>query len=220
MDGQMSDLMGGLLVVLVAGSLLALLVGYLILLRRRVASLRAITEGMGFTFIGRDSELLKQLGHFHLFSQGYSRKINNLMRGQIDGADVLIFDYFYNPVNRKGGANQTVVLFESGRLQLTPFSLRPEHLGHRIGRALGHQDINFEASPTFSAQYLLQGQDEGAVRALFGPEILWHYEGKPGLSTEGAGQQLLYYRASKRVWPKDLREYLNEALQAYHLFSR
>jgi hypothetical protein len=202
-------------------SLLALLVGYIYTQKKRVVNLRTTAEAMGFSFSTKgDASLLKNLQHFHLFSQGHSRKIRNLVQGKVDDVDVAVFDFIYNPMTRKGVSKQTVILLESDRLQLPPFALRPERLMHKVGSLLGYHDIDFDDYPTFSKRYILQGRDEEQVRSLFNSEVLWHYEELQGVSTEGAGRQLIYYRASRRTASEALQEFLEEGLRVYHLFRR
>lgn len=203
------------------GSLLALIVGYIVLQRKRTGNLRALAESMGFSFEPRgDAAFLKSLQHFHLFSQGHSRKIRNLVQGQVEGIDVAVFDYTYNPFGKKRVRHQTVVLLESGDLQLPAFSLRPEGVLHRLGRLVGYQDIDLEAYPTFSKQYVVQGEDEEQVRSVLSAEAVAHYEALERMSTEGAGNQLVYYRASKRAPVEGVEQLMEEGLQAAKMLRR
>jgi len=93
----------------------------------------------------------------------------------------------------------------SGLVRLPSFILRPENLFHKIGESFGYRDIDFDSHPVFSKQYLLRAADEQACRGLFTKGILDHYDQRAGLSTEGDGDSLLFYRASKRVPLKECR---------------
>jgi hypothetical protein len=64
-----------------------------------------------------------------------------------------------------------VISFQSSLLSLPEFELRSENMFHKIGKAFGCQDINFESHPEFSKRYLLRGADEEAVRTFFTPEM-------------------------------------------------
>ncbi len=87
---------------------------------------------------------------------------------------------------------------------------------HKIGSAFGYQDIDFASHPTFSKQYLLRGSDEMAVRNTFSDDLLAYFEQRKGLSAEGDGDRLVFYRISKRVPPKDISSFME---QGFALFS-
>lgn len=218
---QSEGLIAGLVALFFFGSLLAFLVGYIVLQRKRMGNLRDLAESMEFSFEPRgDAAFLKSLQHFYLFSQGHSRKIRNLMQGQMEGIAVTVFDYVYNPLGKKGVRQQTVVLLESSDLQLPAFSLRPEGVVHRLGRLVGYQDIDLEAYPTFSKQYVVQGEDEEQVRSILSADVIAHYEALEGMSTEGAESQLVYYRASKRAPVEGVEPLMAEGLQAARILKR
>ena len=109
-------------------------------------------------------------------------------------------------------------------MNLPQFALRPEYLFDKIGSALGYQDIDidFESDRTgveFSKKYLLQGKDEQKVRELFTPEVLGFFGGQYGVSTEGGGDQLIFYRLGKRIKPEDVRPFIEEGLEVFRLFA-
>ena len=65
---------------------------------------------------------------------------------------VTLFEYRYrtNQGKHTRSHRQTVLLFETERLDLPRFTLRPKHFFHRIAYALGWQDIALVAHPVFS----------------------------------------------------------------------
>ena len=100
------------------------------------------------------------------------------------------------------------------RLDLPRFALRP-------GTVVGYQeDIDFSAHPRFSASYVLRGQDEKKVRDVFGAEVLAFFEAQDGVSTEGSGNQLIFYRFGKRIRPEDVHSFIEEGFQVFQLFKR
>jgi hypothetical protein len=113
---------------------------------------------------------------------------------------------------------QTVVCFQLARDVLPHFELRPESVFHRIGAWFGYQDINFESHPKFSQKYLLRGGDEQAVRDLFTDDILEWFEGTNGVSVEGRGDRLLFYRQANRADPELIRRLLQEGFEVLSLF--
>ena len=144
------------------------------------------------------------------------------MSGLADEIEITIFDYRYTTGAGKHQhtQKQTVVLLKSAVLDVPPFSLKPQHVLHNIGKAFGYQDIDFDSHPAFSRKYLLRSTDELAIREVFTPDILEYYESRPGLSTEAEGDRLLFFRASKKVKPEDLPSFLKDGFHIYTLFKR
>jgi hypothetical protein len=165
---------------------------------------------------------LTSLGSFHLGSQGHSKSVTNLLRGRSNNLEVAIFDYRFvtGSGKHKHTWNQTVISFRFDGPALPTFSLRPENFGHKIGKWFGYQDINFESHPDFSRKYLVRGSQEQAIRELFTTKVLDYYQDKSGLSTEGSGNTLLFYRHAKRVQPPAIRSFMEEGFEVLLLFHR
>ena len=75
--------------------------------------------------------------------------------------------------------------------------MRPENLGDKIVGWFRGNDIDFDTHPEFSKRFLLNGEDETAVRNLFTPQVMEYFEAKKTLSAEAIGQTLLIYRQGK-----------------------
>lgn len=191
--------------------------------KKRTEALQTSAINMGLDFSRLpNSELLPSLSNFPLFSHGHSRKAFNVMSGKIDKTEVKLFDYRYTTGAGKNQHthNQTVVLLRSEVLDLPPFSLKPQHVFHNIGKAFGYQDIDFDSHALFSEKYLLRSSDEEAVREVFVAEILEYFEARLGLSTEARGDQLIFFRSSKKVKPEDLPTILKDGFHIFTLFKR
>ena len=218
MEGAIAVTMIGVMV----GVVLAILLVVHHLEKKRSAALQAQAQGMNFTFEAKpDQGLLGALGGFHLFSQGHSKKVFNLMEGRSQDIDLRIFDYTYTVGGGKNSQTfkQTVALFQSDPLRLPGFALRPEHFFHKIGSAFGFKDIDFDEHPQFSSKYLLRGADEDAIRALFDDQIMGYYEAHEGLSTEGERDVLLFYRQSKRPKPEELHTFMEDGFAVFAIFK-
>jgi len=170
---------------------------------------------------GAGPDLQERLGPFHLFSQGHSRKIENVLRREIHDIAVTLFEYRYRTNSGKHTRthHQTVLLFETQRLQLPLFNLRPEGMFHRIAKRFGYQDISFGDHPVFSESYLLRGHEEAQIRELFTEEVLNYYSRHDDLCTEGDGQRLVFYRRGQMVEPGWLEGFLEQGLDVLDLFS-
>jgi hypothetical protein len=190
--------------------------------KKRAKALQALAPALSFTFAAKgDAGQIGELSEFHLFSQGYGRRISNVLQGKFNLVPVTVMDYKYTTGGGKSSHTwtQTVLVFESDKLQLPRFMLRPENLFDKIGSAFGYKDINFDTAPVFSKKYLLRGENEAAVRNTFNAGILQYYEQHTGLSTEDDGKKLIFYRTSKVVPPDKIQAFLQEGYDAFELFK-
>jgi hypothetical protein len=143
------------------------------------------------------------------------------MYGETEGVKAAIFDYRYTVGGGKNSQtfNQSVLYFEPPNLNLPFFSLRPEHLLHKLIEAFGYQDIDFGNHPTFSSKYLLRGPDEPALRNLFNDALLGFYEMNQGLSADGGGNQLFFFQQNYRQPPHQIQATVNAGLQLQRLYA-
>ena len=84
--------------------------------KKRTEAMRSVAATMNFTFAEKpDNALRETLSHFHLFSQGHSKKIRNVLIGRAGEMDVRVFDYRYTTGGGKNSHTwrQTVMLCES-----------------------------------------------------------------------------------------------------------
>ena len=211
-----------ILVVLFIGVLLVVLLVSSHVKKKRAEAMERVAGELEFSYIKEgDSQMVSSLGRFYLFSKGRRKRVDNLLHGQFEGMDVSIFDYRYTIGGGKHSHThrQTVMIFQSGSLKLPEFFLRPENLFHKIGGALGYQDIDFDGYEKFSKNYLLRGKDEQAVRETFNESILSYYEFNGGLSTEGDADTIIIYRASKKVSPEEIKTFYDMGYDIFNLFT-
>ena len=190
--------------------------------RQRTKALKLIAESLSFIFAEKcDKSLMNTLSAFHLFSQGYSRRISNVLTGRFNLIPVTVMDYKYTTGGGKSSHTwyQTVLAIESDKLWLPRFVLRPENLFDKIGSVFGKKDINFETAPIFSKRYILRGVDEESIRSLFNERVLEYYEQHIGVSTEGDGVKLIYYHMSKRVPPDKIQAFLQDGYDVFNLLK-
>lgn len=204
---------------------LALVIGLIVWSHRqdqkRTADLQGVAGQLALPFYPQgDPTLVTALAQFQLFSQGHARKTNNMLHGQTDDVELGIFDYKYTVGGGKSSSTcrQSVVAFRSPLLRLPDFVLRPESVFHRIGKVFGYQDIDFESHPGFSQAFILRGSDELRIREFFSAEVLSFFEGIPGISVEGGGDRLIFYRSRVRVEPVKIRSFMDEGFKIYVLF--
>lgn len=192
--------------------------------KERTFAMQQAAQQMGWSFAPvAQPGMIPYSGSFNLFNQGHSKSIYNMIYGQMNGAKAAVFDYRYTVGHGKNSHtyNQTVIYFETPKLQLPMFTLSPENFMHKLISALGYQDIDFGNRPEFSRCYLLRGQHEQEIRRAFTENILAFYEANQGLHTEGGGAQLFVYRLSYRVPPAQAGQYLQwGATSVLSLFQR
>jgi hypothetical protein len=193
--------------------------------KKRSECIQHLARGRGWKFESHaESEPTGLWGKFPLFERGrsHSRQATNLVSGSTGDVDFALFDYFYvigSGKNRRR-LKQSVVFLRSPRFHLAAFELRPESVFHKIGGLFGYQDIDFDASPEFSAKYLLRGEHEGRVRKLFNSSLRRYLESTTGWSIEGLDDGLLIYRHNKRSDPEEVPNLINDAAAIGHHFNR
>jgi hypothetical protein len=203
-----------LIPVLFVALIAALIIASIRAAKKRREALEAFARDMDFTFNPKGGGISsKLLNESHLFRQGSSRTVRNLMHGTIEDLGVYLFDYSYTIHTGKHSTTttQTVVAFELGGRSIPVFDLRPEHFFHRIGQAFGYQDIDIVDRPAFSKAYLLRGPDEQAIRTFFTGPILDMLEQDQKWSIESTGDFLILYQAGRRVRVHDLSQRLEAA---------
>jgi hypothetical protein len=192
--------------------------------KERTLAMQQAAQQMGWAFAPvADLAMIPHTGYFNLFNQGHSKSIKNMIYGQINGVKAAIFDYRYTVGHGKHSHTymQSVLYFETPKLQLPMFTLSPENFMHKFISALGYQDIDFGNRPEFSKRYLLRGPDEQAIRRAFTDHMMAFYEANQGLHTEGGGSQLFVYRLSNRMPPQQAGQYLQwAAASVLPLFQR
>lgn len=200
--------------------------------QKRKQALMAAAQAIGFTFQGDDWNHQPEehrLGTA-LFSEGRSRRFNNIMIGTAAGLKTSIFDYSYITTASRSTPKhtQTVAAF-SGNLCLPFFVLAPKGFADRIVDAVSHQNVDFESHPDFARRYVLhgtppllfppvptahEGDNKIKIRKFFSPDLLTFLQELPperyGWRVEGCGAMLILYRSDRISLPDGVRSFLDE----------
>ena len=200
---------------------------------QQLKKFKDFAEQMGMEFSAKgDRALRESLAAFDLFSKGDAAppipSLTNVLHGDSEQLgygeefEVRTLDFTYQ--SGKSTINQTVICFRSSQLSLPDFSMRPEYFFHKIGSKLGYQDIDFESHPTaaeFSKKYLLRGEGEQKIRALFTDKVLTFFAANPDeVCVEGSGDQLILYRDGKIIELEDIPAFMKEGFEVFRLFAR
>ena len=120
--------------------------------------------------------------------------------------------------------------FEKVGLEVPQFQVRSQVLfevigalglpADRIKGVLGMQDIDFQDHQEFSDAYILQGENEDAIRQFFGPTILdlfvnEKFINEKSLEVAGAGN-LVAFRKKGSLQPEELQNFVSEAYELLH----
>jgi hypothetical protein len=178
--------------------------------KQQAEAIRQLAARMGWNF--REAvpfSGIPGLDRFELFRQGRRRELHNIMTSPAGDPRLVLFDYSYTTGGGRSQSRhtQTVCYATADRLDVPSFSLRPEHFFHRVAGILGYQDIDLDRHPTFSDAFLLRGDDARAVRDAFSDDVVAFFDRHHGTCAAGAGHELLFWRANRRL-PPDAREAL------------
>lgn len=188
---------------------------------KRTKDLQKVAGSLNFTFCQRDDDLLSHMTGFNTVHPDGKIRIRNIMRGSANDVDITIMDCWYR-VDANGGGGyywykQTAILFNSALPDILDFTLEPKGIVDKIGDVFSIHGIDFDRHPKFSKQYQLLGPDKNAIRSVFGDNLLSYYESaEKGIVTEVKKHKFLFYRYGKKVRPRDIKAFMEEAL---HVFS-
>jgi hypothetical protein len=198
--------------------------------KQRRADLQQLANEFGLSFYEKDSfGLGTQLQAFKLFRpergirwKGRSNRITNVMRGQVDGTDVYLFDYTYIVHTGKSShaVRQTVFFANDKDLHLPDFRLKPENWWHKILAKTGAgRDINFEETPDFSRRFWLTGEIEDLIREKFNPELQRFLAARPPIHLEGSNYYLIGYKPGKALNADEAQVFFERCCQIVRLLK-
>ena len=149
-----------------------------------------------------------------------SARCRNILRGDVRGAEVLVFDYAV----KEGGRWQTpdsVAFFRLKDRQLPSFELKP-----RVS-SKDDRGFEFESHPHFNEIYAVTGSDESIVRGLFEESVLEYFERAENqswaVSSKGSWMAVTFWPLGDRehiLTPKEVMGFVEDAKELCVLFSR
>jgi len=215
----METLLFWIIGVAVVAGVLAIVLDF-VLEKKRKVEMSQVAAALGFSLEPDGKALIAgALRDFDLLRGGYTRKVRNVLRGTIQQADAILFDYQFTEGTgmTSGGRtyDQTVAALRL-RSRLPDFVLGPKGVFGKPSSA--PRDVSFETNPEFSRNYLLIGSDEQALRVFFNPGVLNVFQKRKGWHVVGRGEWILLYK--ERVKPTQLREFLGEVSTISRLFSK
>lgn len=217
------------LIVIIIGVLLSLVVRAvfeIVKSRREKPAYLAAAKSMGLHYaadVATDS--LPRKDEFRLFSGKDAEHIPFMMSGAFDGVDVRIFDYVCSTYSgtqdrQLPSRRQTLVMFQSPHYQWPYLMMMPDSLALKVTKLLGVKDIDIPDAPGFSKRYLLNGNDEEALRGLFRREVTDALSQRNNWGVEAHGDVIVFRLQDKRIPPKEIPSFFNETIRLLQLLTR
>jgi hypothetical protein len=168
-------------------------------------------------------------------SENGSDIVSNLMQGEVSNTKFAIFDreYTVRCDDSYTTKKYTAIYFSTANLNLPRFTLKPEGFGDQVATLAQlnlstfkseYQDIDFTSHPEFSKRFLLQGEDEEKIRAIFTDKLLGYFLTHQKITIEGKGNILIVYRESilqsdDRISTDQWTAFMDTAYQVFQQFT-
>src|ERR1035437_1119767 len=155
-----------LIIVLFVGIIIAAAIYSAIAARKRREELATLAARLGLTFDpGNNYNLADRFGFLNQLAQGENRYAFNVLTGQYQQNEVLVFDYHYETHSTDSKGNRTTSHFYfSFFILMLPMSFPELKITHegllsKIAQAFGYDDIDFE-SAEFSRAFCVRSKDK------------------------------------------------------------
>lgn len=200
---------------------------------RRAKQRKAETEALGrqlnLTAVTDHSlGLTRQLQSFELFERERSSwfrngSVSNILRGEVDGTQVYLFDYSYVVSTGKSSRRitQTVFFADDKNWYLPNFRLKPETWWHKVLAYIGWEsDVNFEESKEFSDKFWLNSEFNELIQQKFTPEIRDFLTEQPPVYLEGSNYYLIAYKPNKMLSPNEAETFYKQCCDLLVLLKK
>lgn len=198
----------------IVGIIAVVVVVTMTMAKKRREAWQAVAPKLEMRYLG-EVGLASRYPGFKMFSLGRSRTSDNLLEGSSGSVRVLLGDYRYTTGSGKNSSTHyfTLCILEKDGLGLPHSFMRPQNLFDALGKLFGGQDIDFAEDPEFSKSFVLQGEDEGAIRSKFDrPSRSWLVAHKQRFqSFEADGSTIAFF--APRMDPALAPQLLDEALE-------
>ena len=167
------QILTALVVVAIAGVVAVVVISRHLAARRREA-LAAAALGLGFEFLPTLAAHEVAPGGLRILTRGRGHSFRNLLRGRRGDTAVLVADHDYTTGSGKNSSHhrRSLLVLRRTGLALPTFYLRPQiAVLDSIGKMVGMRDLDFSEDEAFSRAFLLQTDEEDAVRRLFGAAV-------------------------------------------------
>ena len=158
--------------------------------KKRREDMAVLAQRLGFSFSpDKDRSIDDRYKFLNALKQGSNRYAYNIMEGQYQGSDVMIFDFHYetHSTNSKGQRQTHHHQFSFFMLMLEKsfpeLMITKEHIFSKIGQALGFDDIDFE-SHEFSRKYCVRSKDKKFAYDFCNGQMIEYLLANPDITIE------------------------------------
>lgn len=173
--------------------------------QRWKAALASYAVAQGWSFTARDDSQADREGR--PFGTGSSRRAENVLAGSLDGTPFTAFDYRYTTEsgsgkNRSRQTHRFAVLCLALRAPLPRLEITQENVLHKIGGALGFDDIELE-SDAFNRRFRVTGEDRKLAYDVLHARTMEALLARDDVAMRLQGGEVVCWR-SGRLAPEEL----------------
>lgn len=192
-------------------------------LSNRAPGYQKIADRLKLNYTENDDKksLLALHKGFKLFKIGNSKKIKHILECNTRLKDqTYLFEYSYTVSTGKS----TSVIIQHVYSVFSPkafplFIIKPQNFLDDIGKWFGMQDIDFEAYPAFNKNYIVKAQNPPVFEKFMSPDVLGFLSYEKGWCVESTGNQIIIYKATKRMNEEMVEPFYQAASTLYYFFS-
>ena len=193
--------------------------------RRRSEGFHRFARRKGLSYAKKaDAAVPALFDNLELIPDHTTKTVSNIIKGEVDGITVIICDY--RTTEERDGSparihqtGQTIAILQGDQIDLPFFTMHPANFVSHMLPTFGKKSIDFTIHPEFSGAYVLKSDDENGVRKTFHDRAVSYFINHKGMSIEGRGNRLLYFRDGKFIKPAELNSFLSEGLAVFRLFE-
>ncbi|MEQ8358148.1 MAG: SulP family inorganic anion transporter [Cytophagales bacterium] len=172
---------------------------------RRQRQIKRVTYRNNWEFTIDTDWDISHLRMFPFFENKLLHYQNNVIKGDIKGQEFQISDVAYAEGAMEASVDKRMTIMIQNLEALLPkFTLQREVAIDKVLTLAGLPDIDFKAFPGFSSKFLLQGNNEEAIRELFNKELIIFFEMHSIFHIECNGYQLLLFEKTNLAKPHDI----------------
>jgi hypothetical protein len=193
-------------------------------MKKRPAAWKKIADELGIHVVEKPIKIVGQCPPMQIFSEGKWRRFRTAIRGDAGDTKITLGDYQCEFSNGKTTTHvKTICILQNDRLDLPHCFLRRELvLFDRICQAFGRQDdIDFSEDKAFSGAFVLQGDDEEAVRNLFDADVRqWFVANAGGPFYFETRRNTLVFHTDNRRPPHEAKQLMQQALEIMNVLTK
>ncbi len=185
--------------------------------KKRTRAWQEVAQELGMEYLGDSGDILSRYGYLRVLRKGRSQRMGNVVSADAGDVRITIGDLSFRTGSGKNRRThrRTICVLRTDAMDVPLCYLRPEvGLLDSLGSLFGGQDIDFQEDLEFSRAYVLQGEDEPAIRELFNADVRAWFTERAGqhFHFEAQGKVLLFHLGRRRP-PGEARELMEQALQ-------